>query len=98
MEPSRGGCLQPATRTNLSTSRPRRPAAESARLRGGDPSEGARRMTSAFSERPRLAGQRPSVRWSRTSVARLHLSLLGEFERVVDLDTQVADSAFKLGV
>jgi hypothetical protein len=45
-----------------------------------------------------MAGQRPSDSAAATSVVRLHLSLLGDFQRVVDLNSKVSDSAFELGV
>jgi hypothetical protein len=48
--------------------------------------------------RPKLAGQRPSNSAAATSVVRLHLSLLGDFQRDVDLNPKVSDSAFELGV
>ena len=49
-------------------------------------------------KRQELVGQRPSSAAVATSVVRLHLSLLGKFQRVVDLNTKVSDGAFELGV
>src|SRR5450631_1044476 len=45
-----------------------------------------------------LAGLRPSSPTVATSPARLHFSLLRDLQRVVDLDPEVSDCAFQLGV
>lgn len=45
-----------------------------------------------------MAGQRPSNSAAATSLVRLHLSLPGDFQRVVDLNPKLADSVFELGV
>jgi hypothetical protein len=45
-------------------------------------------------ELPVLAGLRPSSSAVATSTTRLHLCLLGDFQSVVNLDTEVPDSAF----
>ena len=47
-------------------------------------------------DRPLLAGQRPSGSAVATSLAGLHLSLLGDLQRVVNLDPEVSDRAFEL--
>jgi hypothetical protein len=44
-------------------------------------------------DRLQLAGLRPSGSAVATSPARLHLSLLGDLQRVVDLDAKVSDGA-----
>ena len=46
----------------------------------------------------KVAGQRPSSSTAATSWTRLHLGLLGDLQRIVDLDPEVSDSAFKFGV
>lgn len=43
--------------------------------------------------RPLLAGLRPSAAAVATSPARLHLSLLRDLQRVVDLDAKISDGA-----
>ena len=48
--------------------------------------------------RPLLAGQRRSSLAAATSLAELHLGLLGDLQRVVDLDAEVSDGALKLRV
>jgi len=48
--------------------------------------------------RPLLAGQRPSIPAVATGRPRLHFSLLRDFQRVVDLDPEVPNGAFKLRV
>ena len=45
-----------------------------------------------------MPGLRPSASAVATSSTRLHLSLLGHLERVVDLDPEVSDGAFKFAV
>ena len=47
---------------------------------------------------PELAGLRPSGAAIATSPVRLHLSLLRDLQRVVDLDPEVSDRAFKFAV
>jgi hypothetical protein len=44
-------------------------------------------------DRLQLAGLRPSGSAVATSPARLHLSLLRDLQRVVDLDAKVSDGA-----
>src|ERR1022692_1211601 len=43
--------------------------------------------------RLQLAGQRPSIPAVATNWARLHLSLLRDLQRVIDLDAKVSDGA-----
>ena len=45
-----------------------------------------------------VAGLRPSDSAVATSLARLHLGLLRDLERVVDLGSEVTDGACELGV
>jgi hypothetical protein len=45
-----------------------------------------------------LAGLRPSGSAVATCLAGLHLSLLGDLQRVVNLDSEVSDRAFKFAV
>lgn len=45
-----------------------------------------------------MAGQRPSSLAAATSLAELHLSLLGDLQRIVDLDSEVSDGALKFAV
>ena len=45
-----------------------------------------------------MAGQRPSGPAVATSPARPHLSLLGDLERVVDLDPEASDGALKFAM
>jgi len=47
----------------------------------------------AEAEGLQLAGLRPSGSAVATSLAGLHLSLLGDLQRVVDLDAKVSDGA-----
>lgn len=49
-------------------------------------------------QRRLMAGRRPSSPTVATSPARLHFSLLRDLQRVVDLDPEVSDCAFQLGV
>ena len=56
------------------------------------------REMGAASEWQLIAGQRPSNSAAATSLVRLHLSLLGDFQRVVDLNPKVADGALDLRV
>jgi hypothetical protein len=53
-----------------------------------------------FGERERLelAGQRPSCMAVATSRPRLHLGLLCDLQRIVDLDAEIPDGAFELGM
>ena len=45
-----------------------------------------------------LAGLRPSGSAVATSLAGLHLSLLGDLQRVVNFDAKVSDCALQLGM
>jgi hypothetical protein len=45
-----------------------------------------------------VAGQRPSGSAVATCLAGLHLSLLGDLQRVVNLDSEVSDRAFEFAV
>jgi hypothetical protein len=45
-----------------------------------------------------MAGQRPSSLAAATSLAGLHLGLLGDLQRIVDLDSEVSDGALKFAV
>jgi hypothetical protein len=45
-----------------------------------------------------LTGLRPSGSAVATSLAGLHLSLLGDLQRVVNLDSEVSDRAFEFAV
>jgi len=45
-----------------------------------------------------LAGQRPSTPAAATSLAHLHLGLLGNFERVVNFDPKIPDRALEFRV
>ena len=47
---------------------------------------------------PLLAGQQPSFPAVATGTARLHLSLLRDLQRVVDLDAEVSDNTLKFAV
>ena len=49
-------------------------------------------------DRLQLAGQRPSSPAVRDQPTKLHLSLLGDLQRVVDLDSEVSDGALKFAV
>ena len=49
-------------------------------------------------ERRFMAGLRPSGSAVATSVAGLHFSLLGDLQRVVNLDAEVSDRAFEFAV
>jgi len=49
-------------------------------------------------ELPELAGLRPSCPAAATSTTRLHLGLLGNLQRIVDLDPEVSDRAFEFAV
>jgi hypothetical protein len=48
--------------------------------------------------RPQLAGLRPSGSAVATSLAGLHFGLLGDLQRVVNLDSEVFDRAFEFAV
>jgi hypothetical protein len=45
-----------------------------------------------------LAGQRPSSSAAATSTARLHLSLLGDLQCIVNLDAEISEGAFEFGM
>ena len=45
-----------------------------------------------------VAGLRPSGSAVATSLAGLHLSLLGDLQRVINLDSEVSDRAFEFAV
>src|SRR5947207_7854642 len=45
-----------------------------------------------------LAGLRPSCPAAATSTTRLHFRLLGNLQRIVDLDPEVSDRAFQFAV
>lgn len=49
-------------------------------------------------ERPLLAGRPPSREMAAASPAQLHLGLLGNLQRVVDLGSEIPDGAFELPV
>jgi hypothetical protein len=52
--------------------------------------------SSSGHERLELAGQQPSPSAVVTSTARLHLSLLGDIQRIVNLGTEISNGAFEL--
>ncbi len=45
-----------------------------------------------------MAGQRPSSSAAATSFVGLNLGLLGDLQRIVDLDPEVSDRAFAFAV
>jgi hypothetical protein len=45
-----------------------------------------------------MAGQRPSCRAVATSRPRLHLGLLCDLQRIVNLDAEILDGAFELAM
>ena len=47
---------------------------------------------------PLMAGLRPSCPAAATSTTRLHLGLLGNLQRIVDLDPEVSDRALEFAV
>jgi hypothetical protein len=51
-----------------------------------------------FSTWPFVAGQRPSSPAVADQLARLHLGLLGDLQRIVKLDPEIPDGAFEFGM
>jgi hypothetical protein len=47
-------------------------------------------------ERQEMTGQRPSNPAAATSLAGLHLGVLSDLQRIVDLDAEIPDGTFKL--
>src|SRR6266851_2077125 len=62
------------------------------------PTSEIERKLSAANERLVLAGLRPSGPAVATSSTRLHLSLLRDLQRVVDLDSEVSDGALQFAM
>jgi hypothetical protein len=61
---------------------------------------GGNRQTepTATARHPDSTGQRPSSPAVATSTAELHLSLLSDLQRIVNLDAEIPDGAFQLCV